>query len=384
MSVEVRTIPAQSWTELRFAAIAAGVAALIVYGSLFPFEFYARGGIGDAVRYLFSTSLRWWDHADALANILLYIPLGLFGARALRPLPAAARIGAVVLAGGILSFTMEITQFFDLTRAPQLSDITTNILGTAMGAVAETGLRARFFPRLAWRPFAILLLVTELGVWLFPFVPSLRPGHYVLALRAAQAPVPFEPLAVFKQVLFWLILGLLLETLAGAAVARIAPVPIAVCLLAVRFALHGESVTRADIVGAIIGVVLWVGFVWKWRARMGVVAALFVAFVALDALRPFSFSSSAREFQWKPFWAFLIGPRGSGSRTFLEKTFIYGALVWLLARSRNSWMQATLGASALLITTRVAQVWLPGRSAEITDVLMVLALAGVLKALGGE
>jgi VanZ family protein len=33
------------------------------------------------------------------------------------------------------------------------------------------------------------------------------------------------------------------------------------------------------------------------------------------------------------------------------------------------------------MTLRVAQMWLPGRSAEITDVLMVLILAAVMKVL---
>ncbi len=383
MPVKARNQPAAPPIEMRFAAITAGVIAVILYGSLYPFQFYDRGRIADAFHFLLSTSLKWWDAGDALSNILLYIPLGLFGARALRGLPAGVRIAAVTLAGAALSVTMEITQFFDVSRAPELSDVTTNVLGTLLGAIAENGLRAEFFPWIEWRPFAILLVVAEFGAWLFPFLP--RPGlqRFLRAVEAMRTGQPFEMLAISKQILFWLVLGLLIEALAGPRASRRALPWIALATLTLRFALFSWLITRADVIGALFGVLLWSSLVSKMSARTAWIAAAFAIFVALDALRPFTFFAP-REFGLAPFSSFINGPRGYGSRTFLEKTFIYGALLWLFARATHSLIKATAGALALVLAVRIAQIWLPQRSAEITDAVMVLILAALLKALRDE
>jgi VanZ family protein len=370
----------ETFIELRFAAITAGVVALIVYGSLFPFEFYLRGSIVDALQYFFSTTTRWWDPGDALSNILLYIPLGLFGSRALRRLPAAARIPALTLAGAVLSATMEVTQYFDVSRAPELGDLSANTLGTLLGAASESLLRAEFLPWIEWRPFAILLVVTEFGMWLFPFAPRLNLSRFLRALEAMRTAAPFEALAISKQILFWLVLALLIEALVGTQASRKVLAPIALATLAIRFIFFSWLLARADLIGAFIGVAAWILFVWRMRARVAWIAALFAIFVVVDALRPFTFGAP-RDFGLTPFLSFINGPRGLGSRTFLEKTFTYGALLWLLARARNSLLQATAGALALVVPVRIAQIWLPGRSAEITDAIMVLILAAVMKAL---
>lgn len=366
--------------EPRFAAITAGILALIVYGSLYPFDFHDRGGIGEAIRYFFSTSAQAWDRGDVLSNILLYLPLGLFGARTLR-IPAAARVPAIFALGSALSLTLEVTQFYDATRASQMSDWGANSTGTLIGALAETVLRPERFPRIRWRPFALVLLGSALGAWLFPFVPGLDAARYLRAVHAANQAVAFEPLAIYEQMLFWLVLAMLLESLAGVNFSRVATPGAALCVLAVRFAIPGAAVVRADLIGAVLGALLWSVFLWNLKPRAMLLAAMFAIFVAIDALRPFTFLPAPRNFEWIPFVSFINGARGYGSRVFLEKTFIYGALLWLLVQARWSWLQATLGALGLVIAVRFAQMWLPGRSAEITDAAMVLILAAVMKAL---
>jgi VanZ family protein len=63
----------------------------------------------------------------------------------------------------------------------------------------------------------------------------------------------------------------------------------------------------------------------------------------------------------------------------LEKVFTYGSVVWLLTRTGFSWARATLSGAALVFAIRLAQVYLPGRSAEITDVIMLLIVAGIMR-----
>jgi hypothetical protein len=84
-----------------------------------------------------------------------------------------------------------------------------------------------------------------------------------------------------------------------------------------------------------------------------------------------------------PFRSSLRGGLETNYSALLEKAFWYGSLVWLLARGGWSLLASTVGTAALVAAIEIVQMWLPGRSADITDVLLVLA-AGFLLALPRE
>jgi VanZ family protein len=63
--------------------------------------------------------------------------------------------------------------------------------------------------------------------------------------------------------------------------------------------------------------------------------------------------------------------------SFLEKFFLYGSLIWLLMEGRFRRSVATTLVAATLLVTSIAEMYLPGRSAEITDSLMAIAIAVV-------
>jgi len=98
-------------------------------------------------------------------------------------------------------------------------------------------------------------------------------------------------------------------------------------------------------------------------------------------LQPFRFSTSARPFGWVPFRGFLQGSLAVNVQSFLEKAFTYGALVWLAVRAGCSWRLAALVGGALVLCLRLAQVYIPERSAEITDTLILLMAAAMMRIL---
>src|SRR5262249_5961953 len=130
---------------------------------------------------------------------------------------------------------------------------------------------------------------------------------------------------------------------------------------------------------AVIGVVLWIGLVSRLPSRNLIVTGFFIGLVILQALAPFQFSSIARPFGWMPFRSFLNGYNGFGVPSFLEKTFTYGCLVWLLGRIGIPWVQATISGAVFVFGLRLAQVYLPGRSAEITDVVLLVSVAIIMR-----
>jgi VanZ family protein len=364
------------WFEPRYAWISAGIVALIVYGSLYPFRFHPRVGPIGPVQHLLATRTHAIERGDLISNVLLYLPLGLFAAGSLRRLPSTVRAILAGLMGLVLSTAIELAQFFDLSRGSELGDVYANTAGAFVGGVACSLLfRPDWFPRISRNPFVALLVASWLGLELFPYAPVLDLRRYAAIERAFRSP-RFPPIDVFAQIVFWLALAAMLQALTGAARSRWI-LPLA-ALAVLSFRLVNLVLSPVDVAGAIAAVAAWM-VISRWRFRIALIAGLFLFYAIMQALQPFTFLAAPRHFGWVPFLSFIDAPRLSASRSFLEKTFTYGALLWLWIRAGLSWPVATIAVTLLELCLRFAQLWLPGRSAEITDTVMVLVLALVMK-----
>jgi len=338
-----------------YAWIAAGIALVILYGSFYPFGFFLhhdpRGPLGVLIESGFHSS-----RDDVVANILLYIPLGFFAACALEKRVIAAVFEAI-LAGFALSLFVEVVQYYDIGRFQELTDICSNTLGALLGALAAGVARRRVFS-----VYLALILVCWFGSRCYP---------------ASQPASSIPALDLYRYLAAWLAVGLMIETLCGAARSRaVLPLFLAGSLLLRAFAVYTEP---AEIAGGAAAVLLWSGLLWRVRARATIAAALFVALVILLALAPFHFSAIPHAFSWVPFRSFLETPTGTAIRVFFEKAFLYGGMIWLLVRAGLSIGTAAALGATLVFCLRLVQVYLPGRSAEITDAILLLMLAAMMK-----
>lgn len=110
-------------------------ACVIAYASLYPFTGW-RWPAGQSLAALATLPWPpWRDPFDVVANVMGYLPLGLFAGMALAGRHRSlAWIGAVVLASAcLLSYTAELLQNFLPNRHPSLKDFATNVLGAAVG-----------------------------------------------------------------------------------------------------------------------------------------------------------------------------------------------------------------------------------------------------------
>ena len=112
--------------------------------------------------------------------------------------------------------------------------------------------------------------------------------------------------------------------------------------------------------------------------RASVTALLLSAYILAERLEPFRFSAYGRAFGWTPFRSFLYGSFEVNIMSFLEKTFLYGALIWLLEQSGLRAGVSTILVAIMLFAASWAETYLPGRSAEITDALMALLIGAIL------
>ncbi len=138
----------ERWIEPRRAIIAVGFVAIIVYGSLYPFEFYDNPDVHGPFRDLIATWRTPTNRDDVIANILLYIPFGFFSVQSTRRLPTFILILFVVFVGAVLSVVMELTQLYDLGRYSTMVDVYANTTGTLLGASFALVLRRAFRTKL--------------------------------------------------------------------------------------------------------------------------------------------------------------------------------------------------------------------------------------------
>ena len=87
------------------------------------------------------------------------------------------------------------------------------------------------------------------------------------------------------------------------------------------------------------------------------------------------FQETPREFGWLPFRSFMEGSLELNTLAFLEKSFLYGSLLFLLGEAGWPLRRSSMFMAFLLLTTSWAETYLPGRSAESTDAVLVLLIA---------
>jgi VanZ family protein len=378
-------VEAQTAPHRRILAI---VVALILYGSLYPWQFQARHYGHNPLWILlhawpagaFSRYFVW----DIAVNITLYLPLGIFGylavsARASR----MARILSPLALALALSASIEMLQLFDDSRMCSLSDVASNVTGAAGGIALGALYRVQFQRFLAaqgaslLRPSgALLLLSCWLGYQIFPLFPvwgRTNVIHRLAALGAAFAVSPVDTLVVFAE---WLAVACLLESIRKAIPKTKTSGLLGLLLLLVpaRLILASRTLAWPDIVGAAAAYAAWLCLPRLWVRRA--VPVLLAGALILGELSPFHFQS-AHAFNWVPFRGLFRSDWQNGFVVLFRKSFWYGSVLWLWRASGRSLAWTTAVTAAALLILEWVQVYLPGRTPEITDAVLAV-LMGVL------
>lgn len=369
---------------LRFLLLAV---ALIVYGSLYPFQFALTH---RAANPLLTVWLGWPDGLnryvvrDVFLNVFLYAPLGM--AATMVFLRRHGRIVAPLAAVGLafsLSLSMELLQVYEPRRDPSALDVLTNVTGAALGALAavlaERALRR--FEQRSGRAFTgpgVVLLLVWAAAEFYPIIPALGRTHLFEILRALIHTRHFSPVEMWLGTAEWFAVGLALETLwprlrfewlAG----------LAAFSLGAQLIINQRILTAEEIVAAGLGLLLCYLAPDKRRARWA--AWLMGSAILLRELQPFYLLSAPQSFSWVPFAATLESGRDPAVIIVARKAFDYGALV-LAVHLCAHWKYPLAGTvlAAALMATEWLQTYLPGRTPEITDSLLALMMMGLLAA----
>jgi VanZ family protein len=372
--------------EKRFVIIVILVISIIIYGSLYPFEFHWPVGTGGPIRPLLASWSERPGKADFLANILLYMPLGFFAIHALPPdANKVVRFCIAIALGAGLSIAMELTQYFDSGRDSAATDIYANVLGTVVGATVATfaTLQIGSLSASSLRNHQAPLLL--LGAWtadrLYPFVPVIDLHKYWAAIKPVFIFSYLDKIEVFRHAATWSAVFILVDEVAERKRSVLIFLALAFLLATGQVFVVDQSLSLPELIGITIALLWAVGAAPFPRFRFVTVLILLAAYVIVERLEPFTFSVLDKQFEWVPFHGFLRGSITVNVLSFLEKSFYYGALIWMVAKLGVRISVATLFVGGSLFLTSVIQVYLPGRSAEITDTVLALVAGTIISLL---
>ncbi|MCC6198149.1 MAG: VanZ family protein [Burkholderiales bacterium] len=176
-------------------ALAVLYGAAIVFASLQPFSAWIAPAV-DAPFWPFAPWPLRWTRFDVIANVVAYVPFGLFIALSPRRATPRARAALAFAAGLTMSFAMETLQMFTPPRDASLIDLAANTFGALAGGVmggalvraqrlrgALTAARQRAFLPGKLGDFGLALL----ALWL---VAQVNPGIALFAVTFGADQVP--------------------------------------------------------------------------------------------------------------------------------------------------------------------------------------------------
>lgn len=345
----------------------------ITYGSLYPFNFApAQVSLDRIITILMSD---WRDELgipNIFANIVLFVPYGLFGALAFPGMKKSMRAFIILSSAAILAFGIQVVQIWFSGRIPTVADGIINMGGVLLGMALA------LFPPIrsalsgvdhqVGRVYALplLLLLTWLAYRWLPFVPTLDIFMLKQGLKPLLLHMEWRPLNFIHNLVAWLVFAALWRQCRFRETLLWLVIPGS---LFVQVFIADNPVLLHNIMAAIIAPPLWFVFRRVFQRPEIPIVALLVGMLFLQGLRPFEISSPS-SFRWVPFTGFLSGNMMINTSSLLEKLFLYGSLVWLTLDITRSRVASLLLPVLVTGAIEIAQIWLVGRGAEITDPIL--------------
>jgi hypothetical protein len=147
---------------------------------------------------------------------------------------------------------------------------------------------------------------------------------------------------------------------------------VALAALPAQAMIAGRMLSPGQILAAMAGLVI--GRLARKRVAPSVVASLMLTWLLWEELRPFHFGPP-QPFIWLPFAGLMTGEPDAYGGMILLKLFLYGAILWSMRTARASWAVAIAAPALLLAVGESTQRFLPGRTPETSDFVLLIAAA---------
>jgi len=360
--------------------------SLIVYGSLYPLTW----------NFAQPQDFIYWGPlglVDVVENVILFLPLGWLLAWQYHG-QGRPRAGFVtwfpiaLIVAGILQWLQKY-----LPRTPALSDIAFNMLGFTAGWLAGI-ISASSLDRLSRRHlnlhsadrFALVMVVLWVAAELFPFIPTLDRSSVVDNVKSLWQQDLWQPRRMLLHMAVTVIgLEALAQLVRSVAAERLARPLAAIATLATlggKFVVINQAPGLPVVLGIAAGAAVWQGIDrTEERTRLRTLLAIASAAYLLHAIWPLQWNDRPSAMHWLPFASSLSGSIESVVSTVAFECLCFGAIIWSAVRNGGSLGGMTVTVAILAFACEFAQRYLPGRTAEITSVLLALGMGWLIAAL---
>lgn len=355
------------------------VCAGIFYGSLFPFNFSLAEASASFETFLSSWS-RLPGRGDILGNIFLFTPFGFLAGLGVR---RGGRSNAwVAIVWLLVALGSQVLQLFLPSRDPAIFDLYTNAAGALAGYLA-----ARVLPVGVVRTggshyggdYVPLCLAALWLAWeLLPFVPSIDLQSYKSALKPLLVTPHFTWYESLLQAVGWFAVLYMLDRVSDGRLRPLHVLAVMALVLVLKVVIILNSVAVTDVVAMLVGFSAWM-ILRRGAVNHMALAVLLMLSWWLDAVSPWAIRPSAEGFSWVPFSGFLEGSMLVNVIALCRKGFFFGAIIWLVLRGVQRPMPVLRAAAAALLLLEVLQMFLYAGHPEITDPLLFLAIAWIIR-----
>lgn len=359
------------------------ISVLILYGSLFPFEFVYP--MAPGVWAMFAASWTTTSSVgDSLGNILLFVP---FGALGVLVLLGKHRLSSMVLwlsvSGGLLALVCQLIQLYIPSRVPAIGDVYWNLAGIWLGVAAGFYAHKRHWLPSEVSRVAVNVPLILIGLWfaaiLMPFVPTIDWQAYKSSVKPLLLQPDFHWAQCLLLSLQWLIVIGLVERYRGRKWRMAELCGVIVAIVALKIVIVTNTVSVSDVVALMAGVLIWRYYpsVLHFKQRL---AWLLLFAVFMDGISPFVWQSPAASFLWLPLAGLLTGSMVGNVGALLEKLFVFSAFFWLLRDlpSNRYWGAAAMALAAVVVG-EIIQRSIAGHTAELTDIIVLLSCAYAIR-----
>lgn len=356
---------------------------LLAYLSLYPFRFSAAMLPHEPP----------WSVPDMVANVVAFIPLGMF-CRALfadkAQILLSPRLALALSLAVFYAALLQWAQMFVPGRSASLMDVGMNTIGIGIGALCAPVAYAKGWQKTLRQVLshpAGWLLLFWCAHLLSPFIPATPAYAWWQWLREWSQPFSWwlvgTHAAAWAFLLSWVrVSNTSNDSLANAFV----PIPLsikpllvlAIILFVAMFFIRYSGLRMETLLGFLLALIIHQMaahfFAQTWLRRALLLTLL--AVIVLRGLSPWAWASDhpVKSFQWWPFASLVLGDPRTAIQVLLEKSFWYGALLLgaeVLAIRRMIWVLMLAG---ILLAIELAQLFMWPHVSESTDIVLLCLL----------
>lgn len=369
-------------------ALFAIIASIIIYGSIFPFDFVWPS----------FEQVSWWEwttsieqrttNGDRLSNLLIFVPLGFFG-YFYNPFKSKLfinRLLTVLLVCGVFAYLLQLAQFFTPRRVPTVGDVFYNVWGALFGIILGSLIESFFnknreLSRDWFQKYSVSAAIAFFGLlfFLFPFFFQVDIDIFVQGANPIWTPPWILPIHAFVLFAYWLSLLMLLKYNEWLVFTLKTQVMFIFAVFFLKIISAHNYIDLNWIIAACCALIIVNKVPGKLLAPI-CLGGLSIALI-LSAILPWKVKMIFGDFNYIPLNSYLNGSLWLNTRLFLEKIFLYGSLLFFAKAIFGNWKLSMFFSLGLVLMVELLQLFISLGQADITEVLIVLVLAYIFQQL---